>query len=65
MSVDRADPGGVEPGPGVPGTPPATYDRPHGTSGRAPREAVEQLLEAWRGETRAGAVYELIGLVPA
>ena len=28
--------------------------------GKAPRQAVERLLEAWRGEIRAGAVYQLI-----
>src|SRR2546421_11834039 len=27
---------------------------------QVPREAVERLLEAWRGEIQAGAVYELI-----
>jgi VIT1/CCC1 family predicted Fe2+/Mn2+ transporter/rubrerythrin len=29
-------------------------------AGRVPDEAVERLLEAWRGEIEAGAVYELI-----
>jgi vacuolar iron transporter family protein len=36
------------------------YDRRMAGSERMPREAVERLLAAWRGEIQAGAVYELI-----